>query len=115
MATIKQAIVMRDDIGMSRGKMIAQACHASLGAYNKASKEQKDKWKKEGGRKIVLDAGENDLVDILEKAKRNDLPAFMVKDAGRTELEPGTQTAVGIGPAEEDKIDTVTGELRLIG
>lgn len=114
MSALKQAIVVRDDIGMSRGKMVAQACHASLGAYREASSEQRQEWSEGGAKKVVLDAGDRELVEILEAARRRGLPAFMVEDAGMTELEPGTKTAVGIGPAGEDKIDTVTGGLELI-
>lgn len=114
MSTPKQALVVREDLEMSRGKIIAQACHASLGAYMKAPENERSEWESEGGKKIVLSAGELGLEEILEQAKSNGLPAYMVKDAGMTELEPGTVTAVGIGPAEGSKIDTVTGELDLI-
>ncbi|MFB6191440.1 MAG: peptidyl-tRNA hydrolase Pth2 [Candidatus Nanohaloarchaea archaeon] len=115
MPELKQALIVREDLEMSTGKMIAQACHASLGAYRKADEGERDRWEEQGMKKIVLSPGDRELKEILEQAKRNGLPAYMVKDAGLTELEPGTATAVGIGPAGEDKIDAVTGELELIG
>jgi PTH2 family peptidyl-tRNA hydrolase len=114
MPTLKQALVVREDLEMSRGKMIAQACHASLGAYRKAPEKERSKWESQGAKKIVLSPGDLGLEEVLEQAKVNGLPAYMVKDAGMTELEPGTATAVGIGPDEAGKIDTVTGELDLI-
>lgn len=115
MPELKQALVVREDLEMSRGKMIAQACHASLGAYRKAEKEDREKWEEQGAKKIILDSGKLKLEEVLQQAERNNLPAYLVKDAGLTELEPGTATAVGIGPAEEDKIDNITGNLQLIG
>ncbi|MFB6190141.1 MAG: peptidyl-tRNA hydrolase Pth2 [Candidatus Nanohaloarchaea archaeon] len=114
MPALKQALVVREDLEMSRGKMIAQACHASLGAYRKASEDECSEWELQGAKKIVLSPGDLELEEVHQQAKMNGLPAYMVKDAGMTELEPGTATAVGIGPAEESKIDTVTGELALI-
>lgn len=114
MTSLKQAIVIRDDIGMSTGKMIAQACHASLGAYKKATGDEKDSWEKKGQKKVVLSAGDNKLEDLYSRAKRNKISAYLVKDAGHTEVKPGTKTAVGIGPDEESKIDSITGDLELI-
>ncbi len=114
MTDFKQAIIVREDIGMSRGKMVAQACHASLGVYRKTPETQRQRWEEQGAKKIVLEAGDTDLIEIHEQAKSNGVPSYLVQDAGMTELEPGTKTAVGIGPAEEDKIDNITGELRLV-
>jgi PTH2 family peptidyl-tRNA hydrolase len=112
MPSYKQVIVLRDDIGMSRGKMIAQACHASLNAYKNASNDAVDAWEREGAKKVTLRA--EDLKTLRQRASNEGLPTYMVKDAGLTELEPGTVTALGIGPAESNKIDKITGELDLI-
>lgn len=114
MTAYKQAILLREDLDMSKGKMIAQACHASLKAYKKADSDEAAEWEDEGSRKIVLEVDGKEIAQRLSRAKSNNLPAAMVKDAGRTELDPGTETAVGIGPAEESKIDSVTGDLKLI-
>jgi PTH2 family peptidyl-tRNA hydrolase len=114
MSAYKQAIILREDLDMSRGKMIAQACHASLKAYKKADSVEAAEWENGGSRKIVLEVGGDEIRQRLSRAKSKSLPAAMVKDAGRTELEPGTETAIGIGPAEESKIDSVTGDLKLI-
>jgi len=110
----KQAIVLDTDINMSKGKMIAQACHASVNAYKKADNESKENWEKKGQKKIALSNSEEKLEDIFNRAKRNKIPATLVKDAGHTEVKPGTKTAVGIGPAKEDEIDDITGHLELI-
>lgn len=115
MPELKQALVVREDLDMSKGKMISQACHASLGAYKKAPAGNQKEWEGAGAKKVVLDPGDRELSDILQRAKDRGLPAYMVEDAGMTELEPGTATAVGIGPAEEDKIDAITGDFKLIG
>jgi len=110
----KQAIVLRTDLGMSTGKLISQACHASLKAYRKASSDDRSNWESGGQKKVVLDIGGEDLEDCFRKAQRQGLPSAMVKDAGLTEIEPGTKTAVSVGPGEESKIDSVTGDLKLL-
>lgn len=110
----KQAILLREDIDMSKGKMIAQACHASLKAYRKSGREDRDQWEKQGEKKIALEVSEDEILERFERAKSRGLPAALIKDAGKTEIKPGTKTAVGIGPADESEIDSVTGDLKLI-
>ncbi len=111
----KQAIVIRADLQMGRGKIAAQASHASLQAYLKCDEETRDAWEKEGGKKITLKVNtEKELIDVHNAAKKRKLPACIIRDAGHTQVEPGTTTAVAIGPAEEDEIDVITGMLKLL-
>lgn len=110
----KQAILLREDLNMSKGKMIAQACHASLKAYRKSSEDDREDWESKGEKKVALEVAEDQIVQRFEKAKSAGLPAALIKDAGKTEIEPGTITAVGIGPAEGSQIDSITGDLKLI-
>lgn len=114
MTGYKQALVLREDLDMSPGKMIAQACHASLKVYKKAEGDKKQVWENGGAKKIVLGAGDHKLEELHQRCKKKGIPACIVTDAGMTELEPGTKTALGVGPDEESKIDTVTGNLKLI-
>lgn len=112
--SFKQAIIIDEDLELSKGKMAAQTAHASLGAYRKASTSIQEKWERKGEKKVILAAGDNSLQDLRRQAERNKIPAHIVKDAGRTEIKPGTVTALGLGPAEDSKIDTITGSLKLI-
>lgn len=114
MTSYKQAIVLRNDIDMSTGKAIAQACHASLNSYRSSSADDVEKWEKEGSKKVVLESDESGITERHTMAKQNGLPSYLVKDAGLTEVKPGTVTALGIGPAEESKIDNITGDLKLL-
>ncbi len=111
---MKQAIVARTDIGMGTGKLAAQVAHASLSAYEKAGTSARNEWKSGGQKKIVLKAsGEKQLQRLAEEARREGLPYALVRDAGHTQLEPGTATALAVGPGEENVVDKVTGELSL--
>ena len=114
----KQVIVVRTDIRMSKGKLAVQVAHASVIAAFTAYREYRewfDKWWSTGQKKVALKGGdEKELLAIADQAIRSDLPVGIVRDAGLTELPPGTLTAVAIGPAPADKIDRITGRLKLL-
>jgi len=111
---MKQAIVARADLGMGAGKLAAQAAHASLSAYEHATEADRRAWKREGQKKVVLKVdGERALYELQERAKLAGLPTGLIRDAGHTQLEPDTPTAVAIGPAADAAIDEITGDLPL--
>ncbi len=111
----KQVIVIRKDLNLSIGKTAVQVAHASLAAYAKTGKLIKDKWEREGAKKVVLQVNsEAELKDFFDKAKRRGLNAALIKDAGLTEIPAGTTTALAIGPEKEEIIDKVTGNLPLL-
>jgi PTH2 family peptidyl-tRNA hydrolase len=111
---MKQCIVIRADLGLSRGKAAVQAAHAAILSYEAASKVDIRKWKEEGQKKVVLKLNsEEEIYKLKEEAERLGLPFAIVEDAGLTEIPPGTVTAIGIGPASEEEMDKVTGKLQL--
>lgn len=112
---MKQAIVIRTDLKMGKGKTAAQASHASVSSFLRSNKDDQAEWLEEGMKKVVLKVpGEKELKDIFRAAKNEKLPVSMINDAGLTQLEPGTATAVGIGPAEDRTVDKITGKLKLL-
>ena len=111
---MKQAIVARRDLGMGTGKLAAQVAHASLSAYEKADRRAVSEWKRGGQKKVVLRADdERTLFELKETAEAAGIPAAIVRDAGHTQLDPGTVTTLAIGPAGDDAVDAVTGDLSL--
>lgn len=115
----KQVIVIRTDIGMKTGKKCAQACHASISAAEESRKHDLsayNAWKRlSGQRKIVLKIrGQDEIESLFREVKSDNIPCYLVKDAGLTQLEPGTITALGIGPFNSEKIDKHTGNLKLL-
>ncbi len=111
---MKQAIVARADLGMGEGKLAAQVAHASLQAADDAADRDVREWKGEGATKVVLRAdGEARLFELADAAERKGLPHAVVRDAGRTQLKPGTVTALAVGPGPERLVDEVTGDLSL--
>lgn len=116
----KQAIVVRTDLKMGKGKIATQVAHASLGAYRtaKSKKSYRDIvrfWEGVSEKKVVLKVSDlKKLKSLYSKAKGMKIPCVMIRDAGHTQLKPGTITALGIGPAEENKIDKITKDLKLL-
>ena len=114
MAEFKQVIIVRADLKLSKGKMAVQAAHASLEAYKKAEKDAIEEWEATGTKKIVLKvADEKELMDIYNRLKESKLKPSLIKDAGLTEIPAGTTTCVGVGPAEENHVDKITGKLKM--
>ncbi|MFB6228880.1 MAG: peptidyl-tRNA hydrolase Pth2 [Halobacteriales archaeon] len=111
---MKQAIAARRDLGMGEGKLAAQVAHASLEAYEHTSEDARSEWKRGGQKKVVLRVdGDRALFELQERAKVKGLPTGLIRDAGHTQLDPDTPTAVAIGPASDDRVDAITGDLPL--
>ena len=114
----KMVIVMRTDLDMSLGKMIAQACHAAVSASETTKRIQTKHWRRwrdEGAKKVALEAESLEELEALAmKAEELDIVNELIQDAGHTEVPPGTVTCLGIGPNQAQKIDKVTGNLPLL-
>jgi len=112
---IKQVILVRKDLGMSVGKKCVQSCHASIGSYQKSSRSIIKQWESEGQKKVVLEvSSRREILEYHTKAKKLRIHCFLVRDAGLTQLKPGTITALGMGPDREDQINKVTGDVKLL-
>lgn len=120
--TYKQAIVVRRDLRLGKGKLAAQVAHASCEAVfnilergNSVWREWLESWKRSGQEKVVLRVDTlKELLELYNKAKVAGLPTSLIRDAGHTQVPPGTITAIAIGPAPEHEIDKITGHLKLL-
>jgi len=113
--SLKQVIIVRNDLKMPKGKLAAQVAHGSVEAVLNSDSKIVQAWKKQGMKKSVLKVPtEKELRDLLVIAKNYDLKVGLINDAGRTFLEPGTTTVLGIGPDIEEKINKITGHLQLL-
>jgi peptidyl-tRNA hydrolase, PTH2 family len=115
MPELKQVIVVRKDLKMPKGKMSAQAAHASVESVLRSSEEIVSEWISQGMKKIVVYVeDEKELLDVQQAAKRECIVASVITDAGKTVVSPGTKTCLAIGPDIDEKIDKVSGKLKLV-
>ncbi|EDV42087.1 uncharacterized protein Dana_GF17805 [Drosophila ananassae] len=114
----KMVLVVRNDLKMGKGKIAAQCGHGAVGAYQRAvSKTPRlvRAWDSCGCAKIAVKVeSEAELMAIKKAAERNQLNTCLIRDAGRTQIEPNSKTVLAIGPAAADDIDKVTGHLKLL-
>ena len=113
----KLVVVVRTDLGISKGKMAAQVAHAAVNCTLKSRKSDSSnfkKWFDEGQKKVVVKGqNESTLRDLQQHAREIGLVSSLVTDAGLTEVPAGTVTCLGIGPASESEIDSITGDYSL--
>ncbi len=114
---MKQVIVLRKDLNMRKGKMVAQGSHACMKAtLENINHPDVKKWLDGRFTKICVSVNsEEELFEIYQKALNANLVCSLILDAGLTEFggEP-TYTAVAVGPAKDDRVDQITGHLKLL-
>ena len=130
---IRQVIIIRKDLGMRKGKMIAQGAHASMKVFFDRLQEVGDSkfeigpeeswdwhgevlpWINGKFTKIVLQCGsEEELLALRDEAQNQGLPHALIQDVGDTEFKGvPTYTALAIGPASRERLNPITGSLKL--
>lgn len=115
---LKQTIVIRSDLEMGKGKIASQVAHASVLGYQKVlEKNQKlaKEWFESGMKKIVLKTENLEkLLELYKEARKKKISAFLIEDAGKTQIKTGTITCLCLGPDYEKKIDLITSQLKLL-
>ncbi|KAK4077814.1 uncharacterized protein Triagg1_3508 [Trichoderma aggressivum f. europaeum] len=119
----KLVLVVRTDLGMTKGKIAAQCSHATLACYkalaraDPASAERKvlARWERFGQAKIAVQIkSQAEMLELRGKARAMGLTAEVIQDAGRTQIEAGSMTVLGVGPGPKSLVDKVTGDLKLL-
>ncbi len=126
----KQVLVMKKfpkERNMRTGKYIAQGAHASLGSLLSIGSVIGDsfvipisdpfvkEWLVGNFRKITCYVdNDEELIELHRAAIELKVPCSLIVDSGLTEFNGvPTLTAVGIGPADEELINKITGKLKL--
>lgn len=120
---VKQVIIIRKDLKMRRGKEVSQGCHSSL-AFLLRNQENIDSilesevflaWESSGHTKITLQVDSlEELQQVANNAELADVECHVITDKGATEFHGvPTITCLALGPDYADKIDAITGNLKL--
>ncbi|KAM0425212.1 hypothetical protein ACHAPT_009529 [Fusarium lateritium] len=119
----KLVLVVRTDLGMTKGKIAAQCSHATLACYktlarapaNSPQRKILARWERLGQAKIAVQVkSQEEMLELRRKARSLGLTAEVIQDAGRTQIEAGSMTVLGVGPAPRSVVDQVTGGLKLL-
>ncbi|KAI4605418.1 uncharacterized protein J4E87_010111 [Alternaria ethzedia] len=116
----KMVLVVRTDLGMTKGKIGAQCGHATLACYKHFLRHAPEstllkRWERMGQAKVALQVKSEEELELLQaQALSLGLVAHIIHDAGRTQIASGSATVLGIGPAPKGVIDQVTGHLKLL-
>lgn len=137
----KQVIVVRKDLNMRKGKIASQAAHASMKVLldlmiieEVTSPDLPDDvtifartlitpsespihmWLEGAFKKIcVYVNSEEELEEVYQQALSADMPCALIEDQGLTEFKGvTTKTCCAIGPWDDDEIDKITGDLKLL-
>lgn len=72
-------------------------------------------WEKFGQLKVVVKVNsEDELLDIAQSCQIKGIVTTIIRDAGRTQIAPGSKTVLGVGPDISETIDELTHHLRLL-
>lgn len=120
---VRMALVIRQDLGMQKGKVAAQCAHAALSCFRMIATDEArksfnpvmvERWLRSGQAKITLKChGEEDMDELYAKAISLGVNACVIHDAGRTQIAAGSATVLGLGPAPKAVLDQITGGLKL--
>ncbi len=112
---MKQVIIVIQSLKLPKGKLAAQAAHASVEAAHRAEKSVYEEWRRQGMAKIVVKVDALDeLYTYIQQAKDEGIATAIITDAGKTTVAPGTVTCGAIGPGREAEIDAITKDLSLL-
>lgn len=113
----KLAIIIRKDLRMRIGKIVAQSVHAAIGACHQSLGETKTKeWMEHNYERCAVTLkvySQEELDSLAQKARDHGLNVYVQQDAGLTQVAPGTFTVMAIGPASDDELRPVIGDLKL--
>lgn len=120
---VRMTLVVRQDLKMGKGKAAAQCSHATLALYKKMANpelkaynpEMLMRWERGNGQaKITLQVPSQEDMDLLfATAMSLGVNAYIVHDAGRTQIAAGSATVLGLGPAPKAVMDEITSNLKL--
>ncbi len=130
---IKQIIILRKDLNMRKGKMVAQGAHASMGAILSIAKKNNNsyeipltdkegkktdlgKWLEGKFKKITFSVdSEAELLSLQKESQNKGIIHCLIQDSGLTEFGGvPTYTSLAIGPAKAEIIDNITSHLKLL-
>ncbi|GKT86994.1 peptidyl-tRNA hydrolase 2 [Colletotrichum tofieldiae] len=100
----KLVLVVRTDLGMTKAKDPSSPAANIL-----------KRWERLGQAKIAVQIkNQDEMLELMGKARSLGVTSEVIADAGRTQIEAGSLTVLGVGPAPRSLVDQITGHLKLL-
>ena len=116
--SLKMVFVINHELKMGKGKIAAQVGHAAVKATLKSGElrpELLDAWLSNGQKQLCVKAVDAPHIEQIEnQAKQVNVLTSKIHDAGHTQIPAGSLTVLALGPDEDEKLDNLTGELKLL-
>ena len=111
----KTVLIVRQDLGMSKGKIAAQCCHAALGVMDQLTRQERRLYAACGDTMVVVKCADlRDLLALRDESRAAGLFRwFIQEDAGRTQVTEGAQTVLAVFGAS-NALDRITYRLKLL-
>jgi len=117
---VQYIVLLRSDLKLPKGKAIAQGGHAVQLAIRVVERSSDPRalgwlaaWESGSYTKIALKADVEEIRVLTERLDAGGVLYARVVDEGRTVVEPGTLTAVGLQPMPRSRASTFVASLGL--
>lgn len=113
---MKQLFIVRQDLKMGKGKIAGQCCHGAIKSYLLTDSDKRDLWDKEYDYTKIICKVKSlpELLYYQSECEKRNIPHFLVKDKGRTQIPEDTITVLAIGPEYSSVLDEFTKDLKLL-
>jgi PTH2 family peptidyl-tRNA hydrolase len=72
-------------------------------------------WERLGQAKIAVKVDNDEHMHTIERVAQSEgLVTCIIRDAGHTQIAPGSKTVLAIGPAPDHVLKAITGKLKLL-
>ena len=126
---LKQTFLINTNLKMDKGKIVVQVSHGTVMYMEKVTGLDADAWMQERYitwraetpedpigmmKKVVLKSTENEMRDIFNKLKSQDIWAYLIFDKGLTQVPENSLTCLVVEPLEESQCNILFGNLKLL-
>ena len=118
----RMCFIVNTEHKMRTGKIAAQVAHACLSLYTELTSKsvntnlhrQYRAWVATGQTKVVLQCRTTEeLLELYRKVREKGVVCSLIQDAGRTQVEAGAYTVLGVF-GDDTQLSMLTGHLKLL-
>lgn len=117
----KQTSLVNTKLKMRKGKIAAQVGHGitqyMADMNNPLHVEERlrsREWIDQGMFKTILRSTEEEMIELIDILNKDNIMCFMVRDVGKTQVEPDSFTVLTVEPLSEESHNKYFGNFKLL-